>query len=127
MSPVSIPVIGVILGCFIPIIAIICDYLTKKSKMQVIAKAIEKGLPLDGLSLEDEKGPRVPYRSGMIVLAVGIGMCICAFFIGKIADKFLYLVLGFAAIPTLVGTALVINDKINDNRSFNKESDIQSL
>ena len=79
-------------------------------------KAIEKGLPLEGLSLEDKKGPRMPYRSGMITLAVGIGLGIAAFFIGEMK------MLGIAAILCLIGIALIINDRMNYDRLFKKES-----
>ena len=49
--------IAVVLGCAIPIVVIIAEHFTKKGKLRVMEKAIEKGLPRDGLSLEDETGP----------------------------------------------------------------------
>ncbi len=125
MDGILIPILGIVFGCSIPIVAIIVEHFTKKNKMRVMEKAIEKGLPLDGLSLEEKKRPRGPYRGGMISLAVGIGIGIFAFLIGKIAQEAFYSMLGLASIPVLIGIALIINDKINYDRFFNKESDQQ--
>jgi hypothetical protein len=87
--------------------------------------AIENGISPEDLSLEGKKGPRVPYRSGMISLAVGLGIGIFSFVIGKIEMDAFYPLLGIASIPVLVGIALIINDKINYDRLFNKEPDTQ--
>lgn len=89
--------------------------------MQVIEKAIEKGLPLDGLSLEEKKAPRMPYRAGMIALAVGIGVCIFGFLIGQTEEDALFPLIGLGSIPVLIGIALIINDRINYDRYFKKE------
>jgi hypothetical protein len=118
-----IPVTGIIFGCAIPIVAIIFEHFTKKSKMRVIEKAIENGISPEDLSLEGKKGPRVPYRSGMIALAVGLGIGIFSFVIGKMQMDAFYPLLGTASIPILVGIALIINDRINYERLFNKEPD----
>ncbi len=120
-----IPVTAIVLALSIPIIAIIFEYFTKKSQMRVMEKAIEKGMPLEGLSLSDKKGPRMPYRAGMITVAVGLGVGIFAVLVALMAKEALYPLLGLAAIPTLVGLALIINDRINYSRLFNKGSDPQ--
>lgn len=114
---IFIPITAIVLGCLIPIIAIIVDHFTKKAKLRVMEKAIENGMSPEGLSLNDKKGPRAPYRSGMIALAVGIGISIAAFFIG---EEELHAI---AAIPALIGIALIINDRLNYDRLFNKESE----
>ena len=116
---VLIPILLILLGCSIAIVAIITDYLFKKIKMRVMEKAIEKGLSLEGLSSEDKIKSRVPYRVGMVFLAVGIGIGIFALLDREID------ILGLASIPVLIGIALIINDRINYDRLFNKESDIQ--
>lgn len=121
-DPVLIPIFGVVFGCSIPIVAILVGHFNKKSKMQVIEKAIEKGLPLEGLSFEDIKGPRVPYRSGMVALAVGLGVGIFAVLVGQMEGKAIYPLLGLSSIPALIGIVLIINDRINYDRLFNKES-----
>jgi hypothetical protein len=116
-----IPIIAIVFSLTIPIVAIIIDYLSKKNKMRIVEKAIEKGLPLEGLSFEMKKGPRLPYRSGMITLAVGLGVGIFAFFIGHKDSEALYPLLGLGSIAVLLGIALIVNDRINYGRYF-KES-----
>ena len=61
----------------------------------------------------------------MVLLAVGIGICIFAVLVGQTENEALYPLLGVASIPALIGVALIINDKINYNRLFNKESGLQ--
>ena len=114
---VFIPIIAIIFSLSIPIIAIIVDHLTKKAKMRVMEKAIEKGASLEGLSLADKKAPRAPYRSGMVCLAVGVGIAIASFFI---KEKEL---IAISVIPALIGIVLIINDRLNYDRLFNKEPD----
>jgi len=123
MDPVLIPIFSVVFALSIPIVAIIVDHFTKKNKMRVIEKAIEKGLSLEGLSLEDEKKPRMPYRAGMIVLAAGLGIGIFAVLLGQTENDALFPLLGLASIPTLIGIALIINDRINYDRYFNEKSE----
>jgi hypothetical protein len=125
MDPIAIPIVAIVFGLSVPIIAIIVDHLTKKSKMRVIEKAIEKGLSLEGLSLEDERKPRLPYRTGMIVLASGLGFGIFAILLGQVEPEPLFWFLGFASIPVLIGIALIINDRINFDRYYREKSDPQ--
>ena len=117
-----LPFITVILALSIPIISIIVEYFNRKNKLKLFEKAIEKGVTLEGLSLE-EKRPRVPYRAGMVLLAVGIGMAVFAFLMAQIEIKAFYSILGAAFIPALIGIALIINDRINYDRYFKKDLD----
>jgi undecaprenyl pyrophosphate phosphatase UppP len=123
MDPILIPIVAIVFSLSIPIIAIIVEHFNRKSKMKVIEKAIEKGVTLEGLSLEEKKEPRVPYRSGMITLAAGIGIAIFAIFVGQTEENALYPLLGIASIPALIGIALIINDRINYDRYFKKDLD----
>ena len=125
MDPLLIPIFAIVFGLCIPIIAIIVEHFTKKSKMRVVEKAIEKGLSLEGLSLEDERKPRMPYRAGMIVLAVGLGVGIFAVLVGQTDRDDLFPLLGIASIPALIGIALIINDRINFDRYYREKSDPQ--
>jgi hypothetical protein len=125
MDPIIIPVLAIVFCLSIPIIAIIVDHFTKKSKMRVMEKAIEKGLSLEGLSLEDAKTPHMPYRAGMIVLAVGLGVGIFAVLHGLTDYDDLFPLLGLASIPALIGIALIINDRINYDRYNREKSDPQ--
>jgi hypothetical protein len=107
---------------FIPIVAIIMGYFEKKAKMKVVEKAIEHGTSLNGLVL-DEKKPRMPYRSGMISLAVGLGTAIFGIFVGQNDPEALNPLVGMSSIMILIGAALLINDKINYARYFEKDKD----
>jgi hypothetical protein len=118
-----VPIVAIAFSLSIPIISIIIDHFNRKSKMKVIEKAIEKGVTLEGLTLEEKKEPRGPYRSGMVVLAVGIGMAIFAFLMASVEIEAFYPILGAASIPVLIGIALMINDRINYDRYFKKDPD----
>jgi len=126
MEEILIPIVAIVFSLSIPIVAFIVDYFNRKNKMKVIEKAIEKGVTLEGLSLAEDKKPRVPYRSGMVALAVGIGVCIFAILIGKMETDALYPLLGLGSIPALIGIALIINDKINYKRYFDQDLDSSS-
>jgi len=126
MADILIPIVAIVFSLSIPIVALIVEHFNRKNKMKVIEKAIEKGVTLEGLSLEEPMKPRVPYRSGMVTLATGLGACIFAFFIGKIENDAIYPLLGLGSIPLLIGIALIINDKLNYNRYFNQELDSPS-
>ena len=119
MDGILIPIFAIVFSLSIPIIAIIVEHFNRRVKMKVIEKAIEKGVTLEGLSLEEEKKPRVPYRSGMIIVAAGLGIAVFAFFIGRIETEAFYPLIGIASIPFLIGLALIINDKMNYDRYFN--------
>ncbi len=117
-----VTIISIVLALSIPIIAIIVEYFNRKNKLKLFEKAIEKGVTLEGLSLE-EKRPRVPYRAGMVVLAVGLGIAIFAFLMASVEIEAFYPILGAASIPALIGIALIINDRINYDRYFKKDPD----
>ncbi len=117
-----VTIISIVLALSIPIIAIIVEYFNRKNKLKLFEKAIEKGVTLEGLSLE-EKRPRVPYRAGMVVLAVGLGIAIFAFLMASVEIEAFYPILGAAFIPALIGIALIINDRINYDRYFKKDPD----
>ncbi len=122
---ILVPLSAIVLSLAIPIVAIIVEHFTKKAKMRIMEKAIEKGVPLEGLSLEDPKKPRMPYRSGMVALAVGIGLCIFGFLLGQRQPTAFYPFLGGGAIAALVGVALIVNDRLNYDRLFGKDVDPQ--
>lgn len=121
MDAVLVPIFAIVFSLSIPIIAIIVEHLNRKNKMKVIEKAIEKGISLEGLSLDGDKRPRTPYRSGMITLAGGLGTGVFALLVGKIETEATYVLLGIGAIPMLIGIAMIINDRINYNRYFNQD------
>ena len=123
MEAILIPIFAIVFSLSIPIIAIIVEHLNRRVKMKVIERAIEKDVPLEGLTLGDESKPRVPYRSGMVVLAAGLGIAIFAFCVGQMDEKAFYPLLGISSIPVLIGIALIINDRMNYDRYFNQSID----
>ena len=74
LASMLIPVVVVTLAMSIPIVAIITEHLQKKEKMRLIAMAIEHGAELEGLDLDEPEAVHIPYRSGMVTLAVGIAL-----------------------------------------------------
>jgi hypothetical protein len=112
-------VVGGISMC-IPIVAIITEYHQKKNKLRVIEKAIEHGVNPDDLQLDKVASadgcPRLPYRGGMICLAVGIALSLAGYYL-TLPHEFLdqLLIIG-GAVTGLVGVALLINDKMNRDR-----------
>jgi hypothetical protein len=123
---VLIPLVAITLGCGIPIVAIIVDYFQKRTKARIIEKAIEKGVPIENLALDEPQGARMPYRSGMVTAAVGLGLIIFGLAIGVAVkqsgetEHFIpYAVFGGSgALVLLIGIALLVNDKMNYKRFF---------
>ena len=126
MFDILVPIYAIVFSLSIPIVAIIVEHFNRKNKMKVIEKAIGKGITIEGLSLEKDNNPRAPYRSGMITLAVGLGICIFASFIGKIVTDAFYPLIGIGSIPVLIGITLIINDKMNYALYFNQEPNSSS-
>jgi len=119
MVAVLIPIIAVTLSLMIPIVAIIVDYFNKKNKAQVVQRAIENGVPIENLQLEEPK-QRLPYRGGMVCMAVGIGLAIFGFAIGTYTpdQEAMPVFLGIGALIALIGLALLINDRMNYDKYF---------
>ena len=122
-----------IVGMMIPIVAIIVEYFEKRDKMRVIEKAIEHGVKLDGLSLSDPKKKKMPYRTGMILVAVGVGLIIMAALAssvggggfpsvgnGRLSMMGLPMI-GPGILVALIGIALLINDKMNYSRYLEED------
>lgn len=123
---VLIPLVAITLGCSIPIIAIVVDYFQKRTKARIIEKAIEKGVPIENLALDEPQGVRMPYRSGMVTAAVGLGLMIFGFALGGAlqrsgdSEHFVANAIfgGGGALVLLIGIALLVNDKMNYKRFF---------
>ncbi len=114
-----IPIIAIVMVFSIPIVAIITEHLQKSKKAEIVKKAIEMGTPIDNLKLDEPK-KRMPYRSGMVTTACGIGVVIFGLTISMVENdpepKFIFM--GMGAVVVLIGLALLINDKMNYNRMF---------
>lgn len=121
---VLIPLAAITLGCGIPIIAIIVDYFQKRTKARIIEKAIEKGVPIENLALDEPQRPRMPYRGGMITAAVGIGLIVFGALMSMGLDRvgeddaFMGLATmgGAGAMVLIIGIAMLINDRMNRHR-----------
>ena len=116
LAGILIPLVVVSLSMSIPIVAIITEHFQKKEKMRLMEKAIEHGVDPEQLSLDEPKNPRLPYRGGMVMLAVGVGLLL--------TDRFVDFGFGGLHVPLmagglivgLVGLALLINDYMNRDR-----------
>jgi hypothetical protein len=124
---VLIPLVAITLGCSIPIVAIITDYFQKRTKARIIEKAIEKGVPIENLALDEPRSARLPYRSGMVTAAVGLGLLIFGFALGgalqRSGDSEYSIATAMfgsgGALVLLIGIAQLVNDKMNYSRFFN--------
>jgi hypothetical protein len=125
--PLFIPIVATIMIFSIPIAAIITEYFQKRNRARVMEKAIEKGVPVETLKIEDEGKPqRLPYRSGMVTVAVGIGCMVVGTFLARIlsgssdtdARAAGPMIIGSGILVMLIGIALLINDRMNYKRFF---------
>lgn len=122
-----IPLLALPLIFGIPITAIVVDYLQKRNKNRVIERALERGVPIENLALDEPRRSRLPYRSGMVMLAVGIGVSIFGFALSHAirlggdpewqVPRAMFGAGG--AIVFLIGIALLINDRMNRDRFEN--------
>ncbi len=91
-----IPIVAIVGGLSIPILAIILDYRKKHLQARIIEKAIEQGLSTEEIAdlLDQHEGKkcdtdsegnrrRHPFRSGLVLLAIG-----GAFYLADHADMF---------------------------------------
>jgi hypothetical protein len=116
----------------IPITAIITEHFQKRERMRVIGKALEQGVPVENLGLnaaEDKCCRRMPYRSGMVTMAVGLGVLVIGLLgfgdhledmtgvLGGGSNLFV----GGGALLIFIGLALLINDRMNYKRFFEDE------
>jgi len=74
LTTLLIPLVVVSLSMCIPIVAIITEHFQKKEKMRLMEKALEHGVNPEALKLEDPPKPRLPYRAGMVNVAVGVAL-----------------------------------------------------
>ncbi len=116
------------LAPFVMIIAIIVVPAWLKSRerreMQATLRtAIEKGQPLPTEIIEAmTKSVKVPatalsdMRTGVIWVAVGLGVGVLGFMIGYQEAEAFHPILGFAAIPVIIGLAYVVLSFFNPNK-----------
>jgi len=114
------PLIIIAMSMSIPIVAIITEHLQKKERMRLVAKAIEHGADLKDLNLEDPKPrPRLPYRSGMILVAVGLSLFFSEHFLDVRFGNLHFPLMVGGFITGGIGIAQLLNDFLNRNRMDN--------
>jgi hypothetical protein len=116
------------LAPFVMIIAIVVVPAWLKSRerreMQATLRtAIEKGQPLppeiiDAMTKNVKVAPTAlsDIRTGIIWIAVGLGIGVLGFMIGYQEAEAFHPILGFAAIPVIIGAAYVVLSFFNPNK-----------
>ncbi len=124
LTGLVLPVVVITLSMSIPIVAIVTEHLQKQARMRLIAKAIEHGADLEALNLDDESKtkPRLPYRAGMIALAIGVGLLLSNHFMVLEFAGLHFPLLVAGLITSCIGVALLLNDWLNRGR-INQETD----
>ncbi len=109
---VAIPIVAIIMGCAIAIVAIYLDYCKHKEigamYHQERMAAIEKGLELPPLpenlfgEAAEPADPRGTLRKGLIWLFVGLSLTVALFVVGQFRAAV------FGLVPAAVGVALLL-------------------
>ncbi len=116
-----LPAIAIVGSMSIPILWFYFDSRNKASRDKVIGKALESGTPIDEVKemLSDRESERsavrrMPYRKGLILMAIGFGLFISErmeFFHNDAGPM-----AGFGIIGMCLGFALLVSDIFNRNR-----------
>jgi len=88
-------------------------YARNRETQKTIRLAIEKGIPVDDalvkkLFLRESGNPMDYYTSGIICLAVSIGLPILGYFIGRIAPEAFFPIAGAGILVGIIGIALIL-------------------
>jgi hypothetical protein len=111
------PLVIIAMSMSIPIVAIITEHLQKKERMRLMEKAIEHGADLTNINFDEPAPqPRMPYRSGMVVLAVGIALTVGDRFLDASFGNLHFPLMVGGLITGLVGIAQLLNDWLNRDR-----------
>jgi Domain of unknown function (DUF6249) len=115
--------VGAVFWLFIGAVAIagiVSDYKRRRGGIEVLRLAIEKGQHLDPALIEkltgDQHGePIEPVHvklGGVITMAAGVGICLLAFFVSRVAPVALYPILGGGVLVLCVGVGLLIGARV---------------
>lgn len=119
-----IPIIAIVMGCGMPI-AIVAIISINKARnnaelQKTLRMSIEKGQPLPPEFVESmsrtvpkAKNPMNDVRGGIILIAIALGLMLASYIDN---DFGIHHISGFAAIPGLIGVALLILGIIGLNR-----------
>ena len=111
-----IPLVVVTMAMAIPIVGIITNFFQEKQKMRLKEKAIEHGFDPENLEAEPPPGPYMPYRTGMVLLAVGAGLFLVSRYANLDVAILDFGVLAGSFVVGLVGVAFLLNDWMNRDR-----------
>lgn len=108
--PIVLPLAGIALGAIAIIGGLVITDRNRKMRHETIRLALEKGQSIpENLLRDDEHGrrnrtrPRNDRRTGLILIAVGVGVFLFFHYAGGEEGQWL------GAIPGLIGVALLIN------------------
>lgn len=101
----------------VAIAGMVYDYKRRRTGMELLRMAIEKGQPLDPAlvdkltSYEREEPPVQPVQikiGGIITIAGGVGVCLLSFFLDRVFPIAFYPTLGAGVLVVCVGIGLLI-------------------
>jgi hypothetical protein len=111
-----IPLVVVTLAMAIPIVGIVTNFFQEKQRMRLKEKAIEHGFDPEKLESEPPPGPYMPYRTGMVLLAVGAGLFLVSRYATLDVAILDFGVLAGSFVVGMVGVAFLLNDWMNRDR-----------
>jgi hypothetical protein len=115
--------IGVAFWVFVGSVAvagIVADYKRRRLNIDLLRYSIEKGQPVDGALIDKlmsqerlERGvkPDDLQMGGIIAIAAGVGLCIFALFLSRVAAWSLYPIMGSGVLVMCVGAGLIVAAK----------------
>ncbi len=104
----------------VAVAGIVTDYKRRRGGIEVLRMAIEKGQQLDPALIEKltnyerDSNPIDPMHlklGGIITTASGVGICLLAFFVSRIAPVALYPILGGGVVVICVGVGLLAGSR----------------
>lgn len=125
---VSIPIIAIVMGIGIGMLAITLDYKKRSRLLELHHKerlaAIERGIEVPPLPLELLEGPRIrsqwapgaSLRTGLVLLFVGLAICVALYYNG---DGRAWALWGL--VPAAVGLAYLLHYYLHERHAAERE------
>lgn len=120
MPAASIAIAFWVFVAVVSVAGIIADYRKRQAAIEPLRLAIERGQQLDPavverlMAREQQSGEINPVHleiGGIITLSAGVGICILAWFISRVAAWALYPIMGGGVVALCVGAGLIIASK----------------
>ncbi len=97
------------------LIVVIMDNRTRRMRVKLLHEermvALEKGLPVPMDYQDGMTRKRRPYVRGLVFLGIGVAMLLWSGWASDDAD-----LAGMGMVPTMIGIALIIGDKLNERK-----------